>query len=239
MADGTAAVVHLDALIARESNDADLWHQRGLALAAIQRWVSAEESFLKAKKLGHGALAYPLLLVQLQLDKKETAQQTAQHLLKTASQSSDPEQLSHALRACLAAPDAVPRVEEVLLLAERVADKNKGTPGSQALLGAALYRAGKLDEALKYLEEVARTPRGAESAWAHRFLALAYHKQGKRDEARQALTRASQALEPPPAAKPLRRPLVLPWMLQLELDLLQAEVVRTLAIQPDGERDPN
>jgi tetratricopeptide (TPR) repeat protein len=97
-------------------------------------------------------------------------------------------------------------------------------PYSLNTLGAALYRAGRFEDAIGKLEEAiqARRDEGDTSGWL--FLALAHQKIGHAQEARAWLTKAQQLLDQilKDAAVPL------PWDQQLELKLLRAEAEATI-----------
>jgi tetratricopeptide (TPR) repeat protein/serine/threonine protein kinase len=91
------------------------------------------------------------------------------------------------LYACVATPDAVADPAALILLAKIAAVK----PGDFAHTpGAALYRAGKYEAAVRYFdarEKVARL-----RAWDCLFLAMAQHRLGKFKEARRSLDRAAR-----------------------------------------------
>jgi tetratricopeptide (TPR) repeat protein len=59
--------------------------------------------------------------------------------------------------------------------------------------GAALYRAGKYDECAECFEKAARIYRPR--AWDWCFLAMAQHRLGRADEARQSLTEAQRWID--------------------------------------------
>ena len=96
-------------------------------------------------------------------------------------------------------------------------------------LGAALYRAGRFEESIHWLEEGIRT-RGGESLpqdWA--FLALAHHRLGRRAEALRWLDRLRtyRANETPNAF----------WN-ELEIRLLRGEAESVLLYDPVFPSDP-
>ncbi len=57
-------------------------------------------------------------------------------------------------------------------------------------LGIALYRAGNHAEAIAILEQFLAGPRAGHGGFELFYLAMAYHKQGKRDQAHACLDRA-------------------------------------------------
>jgi hypothetical protein len=60
-------------------------------------------------------------------------------------------------------------------------------PFALRALGAALYRAGRVDEAITRLDESVKVSGGAGAPQDWVFLAMAHHKKGKADDARRWL----------------------------------------------------
>jgi tetratricopeptide (TPR) repeat protein len=87
---------------------------------------------------------------------------------------------------CVLAPGAVPDLDLPIRLAETVLPSY--TAGMQHyvlnILGAALYRAGRYDEAVRRLEQSASDWSGVGAARNWVFLAMAHHRLGHREEAR-------------------------------------------------------
>ena len=95
--------------------------------------------------------------------------------------------------------------------------------------GAALYRSGRCDEAIRRLEEAiqARGGEGGPAGWA--FLALAHHRLGHRDEARRWLDRLR---EHRPSEDPAR------FWDELEARLLRSEAEAVVLYDPVFPEDP-
>jgi WD40 repeat protein/tetratricopeptide (TPR) repeat protein len=92
--------------------------------------------------------------------------------------------------ACVLAPDALADMGEVVQLAEK-AYKQSPTPMVRNTLGAALYRAGKWEEAVKTLDQ----NQGESAAYDWLFLAMAHHRLGHADQAREYLEKATAWLD--------------------------------------------
>jgi WD40 repeat protein len=84
--------------------------------------------------------------------------------------------------ACLL-PDAL-EAAELVLLARRASEAQPHSWQRREVLGAALYRAGKVEEAVRELDEAVRL-HGVGSLWAQLFLALAHQRLGHVDQAKQ------------------------------------------------------
>jgi tetratricopeptide (TPR) repeat protein len=85
------------------------------------------------------------------------------------------------------APDAVADRESAVRLAEIALSAAPGDGPALNTLGATLYRAGRLDESIRRLEESVRIGggEGIPQDWA--FLAMAHHGLGHHDDARRWL----------------------------------------------------
>jgi tetratricopeptide (TPR) repeat protein len=92
-------------------------------------------------------------------------------------------------RSCIVGPEAATESEMSLRLTEAAVTSGEVYKADALItLGAALYRAGRCDEAIGRLEEAIQTGRrDVPRAWP--FLAMAHHRLGHRDEARRWLDR--------------------------------------------------
>jgi hypothetical protein len=98
------------------------------------------------------------------------------------------------VRMCIAVPDAVPDAAPLVALAERaVSGGTEDSPNGPALtaLGAALYRAGRLEAAVQSLTEASASTGGGGEVTGWLFLALAHARLGQAAEARQWLEKAA------------------------------------------------
>jgi WD40 repeat protein/serine/threonine protein kinase len=225
-----ASLTHLGPLTSATPERADLWLLRGKGLVQTRRFAEAAECFGTAKRLDASSIdaCYPLPLVLQAQGKSDEARTHAEYLVK---QFGDPAASDRALTAlkgaAVASRETLP---ELLPLAERLAAQKPPPVGASAILGAAQFRAGKLDEAIVTLTAAGKTGSGGLSAWTSLFLALTHRKKNNLDEAEQWLRRAEVALNPP--AKAGRRPAPLPWTLQLELELLRKEAEKNVTADP-------
>jgi serine/threonine protein kinase/Flp pilus assembly protein TadD len=135
---------------------------------------------------------------------------------------------NHALAArvlytCLPTPDALDDMAQLVPLAEVAANDKSNT----RLLGAALYRVGKLEAAIARLNE------GQSRAWDHLFLAMAHHRLGHPEQALDFALRADDQIKndhyhwPENAeAQQLRGEAQAVMGINLELMVRDAEIVR-------------
>jgi tetratricopeptide (TPR) repeat protein len=140
--------------------------------------------------------------------------------------------------ACVWVPDPVVDAGQLVALAEKTA------PSSYEL-GAALYRAGRWEEALPRLQKAAE-PTGQDADQAHcaawLFLAMTQQRLGRTEEARRWLDKAGDWLrgarprEAVPGAPPLDREHQWNWwnLLHLQLRYREAEaLINETTIPPD------
>ena len=134
--------------------------------------------------------------------------------------------------ACALGPEATADPGVPVRLAE-VAVQGTTTqatrPNYLNTLGAALYRAGRFDEAIRRLEEGIQAPGrgGIPSDWP--FLAMAHHRLGHRDEARRWLDRLR---EHQPSEDPDQ------FWDELEIRLLRSEAEAVVLYDPAFPDDP-
>jgi tetratricopeptide (TPR) repeat protein len=113
----------------------------------------------------------------------------AEKLLSMYRNSSDPNALNYAAWACTYVPNAVADLTIPVQMAEAA---DGGYPPNQKrfalnTLGAALYRAGRFEDAIARLDESVKASRGAGVPQDWVYLAMAHHKKGYAEEARRWL----------------------------------------------------
>jgi WD40 repeat protein len=191
------------------------WFMRGAANAALQQWDKAEVDYAKAVELG----AWPPVwhghaLVRLGANDLPGYRKACARLLERYSKTPSRDPAFYAAWACVLVADTVSDPTLPLQLAERALEQSPKTWAYLLVRGAALYRAGRFEEAVKQLNE-ALAARQAEQASGHQsddrvshpfldcaydllFLAMAQQRLGNTAEARQALDEAVRWLEQPP-----------------------------------------
>jgi serine/threonine protein kinase/Flp pilus assembly protein TadD len=102
-------------------------------------------------------------------------------MLKLFGQTGDPNIAGRLLYAFLPVKDALDDMAALVALGELAGTQS----GNARVLGGALYRAGSYEAAIPRLEE------GQARAWDHLFLAMAHHRLGHADKAREYLQKAS------------------------------------------------
>jgi Flp pilus assembly protein TadD len=129
------------------------------------------------------------------------------------------------VRTCVLAADATNDFTRVVTLAEQSLAARPKDHNSMLMLGAALYRAGRYDDAVRALLKSAKA-RGKEDAFNDLFLAMSYLRMGDPVKAQSHVQQAARAISQAPKSGtvggfPNAR---LAWSDQMELLLLRNEV---------------
>jgi tetratricopeptide (TPR) repeat protein len=141
-----------------------------------------------------GQLCEHLALVLLGTGDRAGWRRTVAALLDRLGGTTNPWMANSVATACVMGAEATADPEAPVRLAAIAVQGGGGTsdkPNFLNTLGAALYRAGRYDEAIRRLEEAVQARGGAGASipddWE--FLALTHHRLGHRDEARRWLDR--------------------------------------------------
>ena len=193
-----AAIVHLDYLIEADPEDSHLLRRRANAHASLGQWENADADYSAAIRQGEDDASawreYAVVLLQLgkTAEHRETCEQMLEHFAKT----DDLATANTVVRTCLLVPDALPDFGPLLRLLEDAAG-DKGPAGAMyaAMAGAAHYRSGNLNAAIKELGGSTRIAPRTSAMWPWLFLAMTYHQMGNAEEANNLLQRARQWLD--------------------------------------------
>jgi WD40 repeat protein/Flp pilus assembly protein TadD len=220
------AVFHLSCAIKLRGEEASLYADRGNAHAELEQWDNAASDYQRAVERGttDWRTGHPLALLHLRQGDQEGYRKVCSRLLQSSDSTGDALSANEVAWACCLAPGAVSDTARLVRLAERAVAGEPADPMRLNTLGAALYRAGRFDEAARQLEEAVRVHghEGNPEDWL--FLALVNQRLDKPAEARRWLTKAARWLDKKAAAR--KSPDVidpLPWDRYLELRLLLGE----------------
>jgi tetratricopeptide (TPR) repeat protein len=141
---------------------------------------------------------------------------------------------------CSLSPDGPTDRNRPLELARKAAERLPNEYPCARAFGAALYRAGRHEEAVRQLEAAAALQKSSPSTWL--FLAMAHQKCGRNDKAKECLEKArawvEQARKPRPEGGAEKNELSwdnLPWTEQVALELLQAEAAKLIGGEPPSK----
>jgi WD40 repeat protein/tRNA A-37 threonylcarbamoyl transferase component Bud32/Flp pilus assembly protein TadD len=225
------AAWHLEYLVKAEPENAHYLARRAFVHAAQGNSSEAISELTRAIELvpGNSDPSWWNWLALLHLSRGDTRAYDAinARMLDRLRQTTDPGAANLEVWTCVIAPCATWGNRPVEL-ATKILGK---TPQQHFLntLGAAFYRAGRLEEAIKRLDEANRSDDrgGYVSSWL--FLAMAHYRLGHASQAREWLSKAQRHLDQAAREPPTWGTRATPWDERLTDTLLRAEAETLLA----------
>jgi tetratricopeptide (TPR) repeat protein len=184
-----AAVADYTRAIELGADDYRCWNNRAIVHFGLGNWKEAatdcEKVFTTFPDPNLAGLGLMRARAMARLSDAAGYRRACTDLIERWGKTVDPNSLAW---PCVLAPDAVADMGQVVLLAEK-AYKQSPTPLVRNTLGAALYRAGRWEEAVKTLDE----NKGENGAFDWLFLAMAHHRLGHAhaDKAKEYLDKAA------------------------------------------------
>jgi serine/threonine protein kinase/WD40 repeat protein/tetratricopeptide (TPR) repeat protein len=216
------------------------WVQRGWVYADMGQWDKAAADFAKATqcKQADEEAWYSRAMLQLRDGNQAGYREVCSDMLKRFDES--------AAWTCMLAPNSGADPARLVDLVEKRLAKSSRDHGHITQLGAALYRAGRFEDAIKRLTEATELtahPYRTNMLHTYFFLAMAHERLGHNAEARRWLDKASQATEEvlKPSAEQSQKfsmaagAIPPNWARKLTLQLLRREAeqfVQSLRAQP-------
>ena len=219
--------------IALEPENASHWIERGDAYAELSQWDRASADFSKAVELGDGERTAQVRLANAMLAVNDVGayRRACSDLLGQLSQDAEPkdaDSVTWVCLTCMLASDAVADREVPVRLVQRMVDAAKTDADHRIpllILGAASYRAGRFDEAVRHLDEGIKVQGkgGDPTDWL--FLAMAHQRLGHTAEARQWLDKAIVWIDSSTRDKPKDETFGarIDWQTWLALQVLRCE----------------
>jgi WD40 repeat protein/tetratricopeptide (TPR) repeat protein len=133
-------------------------------------------------------------------------------------------------RICTLGPDATDELERAVPLVQYAVERSHAAPST---LGAILYRAGRVTDALLCLNESIAAKQGVKALRDLLFLAMAHHRLGHTLDARRCL---KEALPPIVTLRAEERPIS--WPDRVEYQILQREAEALILYDPIFPADP-
>jgi WD40 repeat protein len=221
------AIHHWDRLLAAQPRDVSSLEQRAWAHAELKQWdqAAADLGRAVAEQPDNVALWSHRAAAHLGGEEWQSYRRVCADLLTRFRRTASPVEAALVVSICVAAPDAVPDSAALEALA-RVAAR---TPEAGRFLAAALYRAGRFDDALEQFKKSSK--RGwSFRAWEWLFLALIQHHRGQAVEAQNALARAIASLDAVDKQEASGPPL-LGWWDRVQIQALRREAEALLRKQ--------
>jgi WD40 repeat protein/Flp pilus assembly protein TadD len=208
------AISHLDHLIAADRSNATWWFDRGNCHAERKDWPAAQADFAKAIDLQPDNI-YPWsrqAMCLLAAGKMDEYRQVRAAMIERFAKDKDDSVRGYVAYACVPVADSANDPATLLALAAR---------GGTRILGAAQYRAGQYEAAIRTL--------GPEPfrAWDDLFVAMAHHQLNHPDQARASLAKATKLIDAMDRASPgdpaAQSPRWVGWYERVEVDFLRRE----------------
>jgi tetratricopeptide (TPR) repeat protein len=235
-----SAVESFSKVIERDPSRGDAYYMRALAHAELAQWPQAAADFAKLAELNPDqGILYLRALACLAGDDIDAYRGTCAAMLERLGPSPTPGNAYHVAWTCALGPGATAEPAQIVPLAEKVVAALPPDADNLAVLGAALYRAGRYEEAVKRLHESAAARpadtlhrQSVEYTWL--FLAMAEHRLGHADQARQWLDRAAKSITQPETKENASAPAEdsIRWNRRQTLQLLHREAEKVLKERP-------
>jgi serine/threonine protein kinase/Flp pilus assembly protein TadD len=186
--DREAAIVEFQKAISLDAKFAPAHSALGSALCQGGNLAGGVNALQKAADLSPNSAWpwYQLADAYLALGQREAYRSVCGEMMKRYEKNKDPYWASRVLYACLPTADSLADMGALIPLAQ-IADRGK--PDAR-VLGAALYRNKKYPEAIASLKAATQN-----RAWDNLFLAMAHHRVGNAEKAREHLKIAVQRIE--------------------------------------------
>lgn len=197
-----AAAFHLGRLIAAKPDHRPYFVQRGRAYFELEQWAKAAADYEQATQLdrGNDNLWHRSAYLHLRAGNDAGYRALCPRFVAAFDPGKDCRIANALAWTCVLGPDAGVAPDEIVRLAERGvagarAEQPDKVPSYLNTLGAALFRAGRYDEAIQRLNDAidAHGDDGTPSDWL--FLAMAHHRQGHITDAREWLDVAVEWIE--------------------------------------------
>ena len=237
------AAADLSKAIELEPEEGWHWSRRGYTHAQSGRWDEAAADTRKATELSpdSGRFASRHAMVPLGAGNVDRYRERCERLVTRFAEAEG--EAAWPAWACMLVPDAVAEPARLVRLAEAGLGADPKGHSNLITLGAALYRAGRFDDATLRLKEVHAEWDQAEvtptacccPAHAWLFLAMAHQRRGNAEEARRWLDKAIQWTAEVLQEGTLPNGLPLSWSRRLALELLRREAEATVVARRDVE----
>jgi tetratricopeptide (TPR) repeat protein len=171
--------------------------ERGQMFLRLGLWDLANADLERAYHLQEPARAqtvYENALLRLFVGDRKGYDQVCRRMFERFGQSPDDNDVYLVAGTCTAAPDPVTDTQQLVRLAERAAARSK-RPWRLNALGVVYFRTGQYDKAIKAINDSLAVDPNWNKSWNYAFLAMAHHRLGQSELARQELQESGQALD--------------------------------------------
>jgi tetratricopeptide (TPR) repeat protein len=220
--------LQLDRLTKLEPARSDLYDRKGRVHAELGQMKDAVADFARSTELGADRPGpwYRHALLQLYLGDQKGYRLARDAMLNRFDSERDDIDIQLVVRTCVLASDTKDDSTRIVGIAERSLAARPKDHNGMLMLGAALYRARRYDDAVHTLLESTKI-RGKEDAVNDLFLAMAYLRLRETEQGQAYLQQAARSITQAAKASPVSDGpgnARFAWSDRLELLLLQREV---------------
>jgi eukaryotic-like serine/threonine-protein kinase len=226
------AIADCSQAIELDKQDVKPWSLRANCYAELGQWDKAEADFIHADELGDRQEDC-VAVARMAEDNLAGYDQMCVVLLEKATPTAPETWIGCAVETSTFAPSPGIDPDKIVTLAQRLIQFDPHSPTYMNSLGAALYRAGRFEEAKKQLAENSKSDEapGVNKAVAicdHLFLAMTCQRLHQSQEARRWLDRAAKEIAERPSTI-LQTHETYEWQRRVVLQKLQQEATQLLA----------
>ena len=227
-----------------QPSEAAVLSQRALVHARLGRWQEAHADYMRGIELepDNHMPWYHRAPPRLRLGDREGYIRECREMLAHFRATPHPVIAERTAKNCLLLPETSGEPGILLELADRAVtgtERSDLYPYFQSIKGIALFRAGQIQESVPWLEESGKSLKSPScQAMSQLFLAMAYHKLGKREEARATFGEAMTLIDQQ-RPKENSGDLGVAWhdWIRCDVILQEAEAVLFTGSPADGEPD--
>jgi WD40 repeat protein len=221
------AVHHLGQLVALEPENWRPLRRRAWARASMQDWDGAAADLDRAMELPNCDIDAFSQRAELYLraGESENYRKACERLRELFGERNDLHTANTLLWTCSLHPSAAALAKELAPKAEAALARASPKERKELLntVGAVMYRAGRFDDAVKYLDDSAREQGRGGFLEDGLFLAMAHHRQQNKEKARGYLDRAGEEMKKLRAGTRPSDGRDIDWRLLLEVEGLYKE----------------
>jgi tetratricopeptide (TPR) repeat protein/Tol biopolymer transport system component len=214
------------------------WTARADLYAESNQWGHAAHDFAKALELsaGEGKDHYRLALLQLMSDDANGYRNTCRSMTERFASTGELPIVEQLAWTYVLGPDASVKSNDLLESAQKLVNMALVEERwADAIVGAVLFRVGRHDDAVRWLDEFVHDPspdNGYSPAYMWLFLSMAHQRLGHKTEARKWLNRAVDHID-----EELREVAAVPWNRRVTFELLREEAEKLLQSAEAGSRE--
>jgi WD40 repeat protein/serine/threonine protein kinase len=235
----SAVLAHLELMMVREPDRPDLFDRAGRAHAELGRWKEAAAAYQKATVLGsHRPQSwYAHAILRLHLGEGDAHRRISAAMLERFGSAKDTGAVQLAAWSATLAPLPENGSARVVAAAERALADSPKDRTCLVTFGAALYRAGRNEEAVRTLNESVKAVEKENPVLEYLYLAMAHHRLSQPALAKTHLDQASQWLGRDAAKAAGTSPGIagFSWSNRLEIELLRREAAPLIGAGSKGE----